>query len=333
MRSHAIPDDEPAHVLSGVPLFAGLDRVTLAKLAAHFERVRFGPGEIVFREGDPGDAFYVVLHGTFSDYVGVAGYGRRPAARDAGPGGDVRRDRPPLEPASLDHGAGRRGGRGAQARAGPVPRTGGQGARGGARDRGGPQRARVARQRSRGGNRRGPGPGGGRRPGDRGAAGWSEAAERRSGSLLRRALGGTLAAADPRRDVGDAAPRGAGAGRLARPRDARRHGARPRPRGAAGGDPGAADDRRVDARRRRAGPGGARGLRDAELGPRRGGAGLRRGAGLDGLLYRLALGIVGRARGGFAGQAAALALAGSPSARRSRTRPAASPSSRRLSAS
>ena len=73
-----------------MPLFAGLDRVALAKLAAHFERVGFGPGEIVFREGDPGDAFYVVLHGAFSDYVGVAGDRRRPAARDAGSGGDVR---------------------------------------------------------------------------------------------------------------------------------------------------------------------------------------------------------------------------------------------------
>ena len=41
-----------------------LDRVTLAKLAAHFERVRFETGEVVFQEGDPGDAVYVVL-GTF----------------------------------------------------------------------------------------------------------------------------------------------------------------------------------------------------------------------------------------------------------------------------
>ena len=69
-----------------MPLFAGLDRVALAKLAAHFERVRFEPGEIVFREGDPGDAFYVVLHGTFSDYVGSpdTGVDRRLATRGRG---------------------------------------------------------------------------------------------------------------------------------------------------------------------------------------------------------------------------------------------------------
>ncbi len=92
MRSGSIPAGEPARVLAGVPLFAGLDRVALAKLAAHFERVRFEPGETVFREGDPGDAFYVVLGGTFSDFVGApdSGVDRRLATR--GPGstfGDI----------------------------------------------------------------------------------------------------------------------------------------------------------------------------------------------------------------------------------------------------
>lgn len=92
MRRGAIPDDEPARVLSRVPLFAGLDRVALAKLVAHFERVKFHAGEVVFREGDPGDAFYVVLDGTFSDSVGSAeaGVDRRLATR--GPGatfGDI----------------------------------------------------------------------------------------------------------------------------------------------------------------------------------------------------------------------------------------------------
>jgi di/tricarboxylate transporter/CRP-like cAMP-binding protein len=92
VRSAAIPDDEPARVLSRVPLFAALDRVSLAKLVVHFERVRFEAGEVVFQEGDPGDAFYVVLQGTFSDYVGSldTGVDRRLATR--GPGatfGDI----------------------------------------------------------------------------------------------------------------------------------------------------------------------------------------------------------------------------------------------------
>ena len=121
MRS-VIPAGEPARVLAGVPLFAGLDRVALAKLAAHFERVRFEAGEIVFREGDPGDAFYVVLDGTFSDSVGApdTGVDRRLATR--GPGstfGDVAL----LESTPLDDRASRRGGRRAPARARTLPRA------------------------------------------------------------------------------------------------------------------------------------------------------------------------------------------------------------------
>ena len=75
-----------------MPLFAGLDRVTLAKLAARFERVRFGAGELVFQEGDPGDAFYVVLHGTFSDFVGAPDTGGDTRLATRGPGatfGDI----------------------------------------------------------------------------------------------------------------------------------------------------------------------------------------------------------------------------------------------------
>ena len=81
-----LPDDDPARVLSQVPLFAGLDRVTFAKLAARFERVRFGPGELVFQEGDPGDAFYVVLRGTFSDFVGAPDTGGDTRLATRGPG-------------------------------------------------------------------------------------------------------------------------------------------------------------------------------------------------------------------------------------------------------
>ena len=117
MRS-AIPAGEPARVLAGVPLFAGLDRVALAKLAAHFERVRFEPGEIVFREGDPGDAFYVVLVGTFSDFVGApdTGMDRRLAATGS-TFGDIALlwNRP-----RCDDRACRRGGRGAPAGAGQL---------------------------------------------------------------------------------------------------------------------------------------------------------------------------------------------------------------------
>jgi CRP-like cAMP-binding protein len=54
---------EYADLLASVDLFAGLDRVTLAKLAAHLEPVLVDPGAAVFRQGDPGDAFYLVVRG------------------------------------------------------------------------------------------------------------------------------------------------------------------------------------------------------------------------------------------------------------------------------
>jgi DASS family divalent anion:Na+ symporter len=80
------PRDPRARLLTRVPLFAGLDRVTLAKLATHFEPVRYAAGDVVYREGDPGDAFYVVLQGTFSDHVGRAEAGVAARLATRGPG-------------------------------------------------------------------------------------------------------------------------------------------------------------------------------------------------------------------------------------------------------
>ena len=274
MRNGPIPAGEPARILSEVPLFAGLDRVALAKLAAHFERVRFEPGEIVFREGDPGDAFYVVLDGTFTDYVEASetGVDRRLATRGRGTTfGDIAL---PLEPAPLDHRASRGGGRGAPARAGALPRARCAGARRGARDRGDPQRAGVARQRPRRCARSSP-----RRRADRrrDRPGPQPAHARVAGIASPSAGGrGRARPRDPGPDVADAAARGSHAGGLARARHARGHGARPRPRALAGGVPGPGGDRCLDACRRRARAGGPRRVRHAELGSRRGGAVLRR---------------------------------------------------------
>jgi MFS family permease len=46
-----------------VPIFAGLPLPTLERLAAAASRVRVAAGEAVFRQGDPGDRFYVVVDG------------------------------------------------------------------------------------------------------------------------------------------------------------------------------------------------------------------------------------------------------------------------------
>ena len=58
-----------ARLLGRVDLFAGLDRVTLAKLAAHLEPRSYSSHEIIFRQAQPGDAFYLVATGSVGVYI------------------------------------------------------------------------------------------------------------------------------------------------------------------------------------------------------------------------------------------------------------------------
>jgi CRP/FNR family cyclic AMP-dependent transcriptional regulator len=51
-------------VLRDVPVFAGLDPEELTLLAGCGSNVRFAEGEVLFREGDPADTFWVVRHGS-----------------------------------------------------------------------------------------------------------------------------------------------------------------------------------------------------------------------------------------------------------------------------
>ena len=155
-----------------------------------------------------------------------AGHGRGPSARDTGTGLDVRRHRPALESTPLDDRASRRGGRGAPARAGALSRARRAGARRGARDRGDAQRARVARERSRrahGRDPRGGAVGRRRRPGRRRGGGCAR--RRGHGSPSRTGGGGRARPRDPRPHVADPAARGAHAGGLVCARHARRDGA------------------------------------------------------------------------------------------------------------
>jgi anion transporter len=58
-----------ARLLGRLDLFAGLERVTLAKLAAHLEPQSYKARDIIFRQGDPGDSFYVVASGSVGVYL------------------------------------------------------------------------------------------------------------------------------------------------------------------------------------------------------------------------------------------------------------------------
>jgi CRP-like cAMP-binding protein/di/tricarboxylate transporter len=59
-----------ATVLARTPLFSQLGRVDLAKLAGELEERRFEAGAIVVREGEPGDALYVIKSGEVRIVVG-----------------------------------------------------------------------------------------------------------------------------------------------------------------------------------------------------------------------------------------------------------------------
>jgi CRP-like cAMP-binding protein len=52
-----------APFLASSPLFTGLPRRLLARLATRFFEKMYHPGEVVFEEGDPGRALFVVVEG------------------------------------------------------------------------------------------------------------------------------------------------------------------------------------------------------------------------------------------------------------------------------
>jgi signal transduction histidine kinase len=70
--------------LRAAPLFAGLNDADLQRLADTVERQQLAAGELLIREGDPGDAMYVVVSGEL-EVTKRAGATEQPLAR-VGPG-------------------------------------------------------------------------------------------------------------------------------------------------------------------------------------------------------------------------------------------------------
>lgn len=62
------------------PLQGWFDAAELKRLSAHFQRARFGAGETVFRQGDPGDSMLIIERGRVSVHMRVSGEDA-PAAR------------------------------------------------------------------------------------------------------------------------------------------------------------------------------------------------------------------------------------------------------------
>jgi CRP-like cAMP-binding protein len=60
--------NEYVDLLRHTALFRGLDRVTLAKLAAYIEPIQVSIGDTLFREGDAADGVYVITRGRLGIY-------------------------------------------------------------------------------------------------------------------------------------------------------------------------------------------------------------------------------------------------------------------------
>jgi CRP-like cAMP-binding protein len=54
---------DEVHMLRQLPLFARVEPARLKLLAFTSDRVSYGTGDVLFRQGDPGDAAYVILDG------------------------------------------------------------------------------------------------------------------------------------------------------------------------------------------------------------------------------------------------------------------------------
>ena len=75
-----VPENDPADVLTSVPLFSGLSDDEVDRIASLFKARRFAPGDVVIREGSGGASFYVIDSGEASvtirgDEVAVLGPG------------------------------------------------------------------------------------------------------------------------------------------------------------------------------------------------------------------------------------------------------------------
>jgi CRP-like cAMP-binding protein len=64
---------EEVELLQRIPFFANIEPAKLKLLAFTSERVGFEPGQLIFKQGDMGDAAYIVIEGEAEVLVDTAG--------------------------------------------------------------------------------------------------------------------------------------------------------------------------------------------------------------------------------------------------------------------
>jgi DASS family divalent anion:Na+ symporter len=72
--------------LTRIPLFAEIDRVALAQLAAHLDPIEFQEGDIVCRQGEPGDCLFLLTSGRLGVHVHELDGGASRRIDSLGPG-------------------------------------------------------------------------------------------------------------------------------------------------------------------------------------------------------------------------------------------------------
>jgi MFS family permease len=78
-RHAAAPDPHLLELLRGIAIFAPMPAPAVERLLANLVRVDVRPGDVVIREGDPGDRFYVIDAGEVEVTAGGGVVGRRRA--------------------------------------------------------------------------------------------------------------------------------------------------------------------------------------------------------------------------------------------------------------
>jgi MFS family permease len=78
-RQTAAPDPRLIALLRAIPIFAPMPAPAVERLLANLVRVDVRPGEVVIREGDPGDRFYVIDRGEVEVTTRGTAIGRRRA--------------------------------------------------------------------------------------------------------------------------------------------------------------------------------------------------------------------------------------------------------------
>src|SRR5450432_793003 len=86
-RARRKDDEEYARrvdALARVDVFRALDAEKIDRLARRLRMVLFGPGEVILRQGDPGDSLYVVRGGSVAVQIGVLGASKEVATLSDG---------------------------------------------------------------------------------------------------------------------------------------------------------------------------------------------------------------------------------------------------------